>query len=267
MSEEIQKRSARSPNYPQNSLEWAIRNGLALMEKEGFHPIPPDIIAAHLKYKDANNGAAKRAIASLRAFGLIQKAAGGKLQVNREAQRYKLAPSESDKTIYLQQWLRKPLLYTKLLEKYKEKLPSDAALVYELVDEHGFNESAARNAIAVFRQSLEYVEKHAGVGATKTPAEDDSTDEDDEFDDEQDGDQSKRGGGAGTNTPPRAGTPPPAPDLTGKGVRYPVRLAGGRMAWIEIPEPFFEADKSRLQAQLAIIGTVDEDEAFREQEM
>lgn len=61
---------------------------------------------------------------------------------------------------------------------------------------------------------------------------------------------------------------PPQPQSThSEGVRYPIRLAGGRMAWIEVPDPFYEADKKRLQAQLAIIGTVDEDNEFEELNM
>ncbi|TCT21186.1 hypothetical protein [Thiobaca trueperi] len=41
-------------------------------------------------------------------------------------------------------------------------------------------------------------------------------------------------------------------------VRYPIRLIGGRMAWVEVPDLFYEADKKKLQAQIAIIGTVND---------
>lgn len=257
------KKVARSPNYPQYSIKWAIENGLALLEKEKLHPVPLDVVAQSLGYKDASNGAARRALAILKAFGLIQKAAGGKVQVAADLQRYKLTPNEDDKKIYLKQWLKKPLLYLKLLEKYENNLPSDRALVFELVDEHGFNESAAKNAIDVFRESLEYVDKLTG-GLNNTDVEDNEFSESESASTDQ-------------MTTDRAGISleGDAPQLSQKPsnslsslpnennvVRYPIRLVGGRMAWIEVPDPFYEADKNRLKAQIEIIGTVDEDNDF-----
>lgn len=268
MTEQAARRAPRSPNYPQYPIQWAIENGLTLLEKERLHPVPLDVIAKNLGYKDANNGAARRALAILKAFGMVQKAAGGKLQVRSDVQRFKLTPNDHDKAIYLKQWLKKPLLYSKLLEKYKDNLPSDRALVFELVDEHGFNESAAQNAIEVFRASLDYVEQMTG-GVSSV-----EEDEQEEDFDEQD----QQPNGSVQSASPQS---PPEPNLIAQqrphpfqsqptyseGVRYPIRLAGGRMAWIEVPDPFFEADKKRLQAQLAIIGTVDEDNEFEDLNM
>ncbi len=41
--------------------------------------------------------------------------------------------------------------------------------------------------------------------------------------------------------------------------RFPVRLPGGRKAWIIIPSLFYEADKNRLKAQIDLLLT-EEDE-------
>ena len=41
--------------------------------------------------------------------------------------------------------------------------------------------------------------------------------------------------------------------------RIPVRLPGGRRAWLLIPSPFFTADKDRLKAQIDLLLAEDED--------
>ncbi|WP_216725668.1 hypothetical protein [Thiorhodococcus drewsii] len=254
------KRARRSPNYPQQPLNWAVETGLKLLDKEGVHAVPPDVVAANLGYKDANNGSAARVLANLKAFGIIQKAPGGKLVVSKDVQRFKLHPADADRAALIHQWLNKPLLFSKLLEKYDGNLPSDRALVFELVDEHGFLESAAQSAIEVFRASLKYAEQFS-AGVTNDVAQEDAVeDEHQEIE-------------VAVAAPPKRSSVP-APVHVGstshsvpvaavrEGVRYPIRLAGGRMAWIEVPDPFYEADKKRLEAQLAIIGTVDEDNEF-----
>ena len=42
--------------------------------------------------------------------------------------------------------------------------------------------------------------------------------------------------------------------------RIPVRLPGGRRAWLFIPSPFFSGDKARLKAQIDLLLTADEEE-------
>jgi len=40
--------------------------------------------------------------------------------------------------------------------------------------------------------------------------------------------------------------------------QIPIRLPGGRRAWLVIPSPFYEADKKRLKSQIDILLTDDE---------
>lgn len=40
--------------------------------------------------------------------------------------------------------------------------------------------------------------------------------------------------------------------------RIPVRLQGGRRAWLWIPTVFYESDKQRLKAQIDLLLTEDE---------
>lgn len=275
MSEDTVRRVQRSPNYPSQGLEWAIDAGLKLLDKEGLHPVVPDIIATNLGYKDASNGRVKRVLANLKAFGILQKASGTKLAVAPELRKFKLTPNEADKAVFVGHWLKKPALYSKLLLKYNDNLPSDKALIFELVDEHHFLEGAARAAIEVFRASLSYAEAYSGALEVSAEESDDDFLDDDEM---EEGDDSIPGNLMQAQSPQVAPiqqvlnvaqTPKPlqSQSSVSEGVRYPIRLAGGRMAWIEVPDPFYEADKSRLKAQLDIIGTFDEDKAFEELEM
>lgn len=265
MNDHVRRRAPRSPNYPQQSLEWAVSSGLSLLEKENLHAVPVDIVARNLGYKDANNGKARRVLANLKAFGILDKASGGKLAVSQDVQRFKLAPSDADKINYLKQWVIKPALYSKLLEKYPGELPSDGALVFELVNEHGFNEDAARKAIEVFRESIRFVESKSGH-ITNEDGDDDIEEEEEEPESPNSNVENKKET-APVVAPNLNNTPPPPPTPTSGNVRYPIRLAGGRMAYIDVPDPFYEKDKDKLKAQLEIIGTVDEDNDFGDFDM
>lgn len=257
MTKQVKKRESRSPNYPLQPLEWAVNTALELLEKEGLHAAPADVVARNLGYKDASNGKARRVLANLKAFGVIDKATGGKLAVSQDVRRYKLMPSKDEKNIYLKQWVKKPLLYKKILEKYEDSLPSDAVLLFELVDEHGFNEAAANKAIKVFRASLDFVEHK-----TRSISDSDEDDDNDDFE----GEEGLKDQPPVNDSPPPPGQQPPPPPVN-NGLRYLIRLVGGRMAWIEVPECFYEADKNKLRAQIEIIGTEDEDNDFGDMEM
>ena len=52
----------------------------------------------------------------------------------------------------------------------------------------------------------------------------------------------------------------PIPVISGDGDQIPVRLHGGRRAWLVIPAPFYETDKVRLKAQIDLILTQDEED-------
>lgn len=262
MTDPVPSRVSRSPRYPGYPIQWAIEKGTKLLDSERLHPVPPDIVAQALNYKDSNSGAASRAIASLKAFGILQRSANGWLQVNPDVQRYKLTPNKDDKVSYLTQWLKSPLLYSKLLDKHGMSLPSDKILVFELVAEHGFTEGAAQQAVRVLKESVSYVENTAGIldaARRETP-------ETIEIEAEQKEQlrldwESLEKVGQELKQHSRYSTCSPA---TSDGLSYPVRLPGGRLAQIVVPGRFYKADKARLQAQLTVIGTDDEDDNVAE---
>lgn len=262
MTENIKKPTHRSPNYPLKPLDWAVETAMVLLGKEGKHAVHPDIVAQNLGYKDASNGMVRRVLANLKAFGVLEKAAGGKLAVSSDVSRYKIMPTEEGKRVILEQWLRRPGLFANILDKYNLDLPSDKALLFELVEDYGFSEQAAESAIAVLRSSISFVqstgrgdEEGEGEGIDESPDRDISDDAD--MAHMSDADKPKP-----RSESARTVVEAVQVSVADAGVKYPVRLSGGRMAWIHVPESFYQADKKKLRAQIEVIGTEDEDYDF-----
>ena len=238
MNEVARKKSPRAPSIP---LDEALERALAIYDKERRHAAPTDVIAQNIGYKSANNGAALSAIASLRSFGLLEKAQDGKLAVSKDVESYKFAPTDDLKSQLRIKWLRSPGIFNQMLDQYAEALPSDANLRFDLI-QRGFSPGTAESTLAVFKKSVEFA--HYFESKPKALHVEESVAPDDELDN----------------------LSPPAPDRSRAPVhepegsdRIPVRLAGGRRAWLEIPTPFYEADKGRLIAQIGLLLTEDEE--------
>ncbi len=249
MSVTIRKKSPRAPS---TSLSEALDRALKIYEKERLHPTPTEVFAQNMGYKTANSGSALQMIASIRYFGLAERVSDGVLAISKDVESFKFAPSESQRADLLKKFLRAPALYGELLDKYASVLPSDPNLRYELI-QRGFAPSAAESVLVAFRQSVEF----AGYYVRGTPSEAESTPEPQEQDLPYLPVKPAVGAAhAPPNLPSAAGqTEEPVADED----RIPVRLPGGRRAWLVIPSPFFDADKARLKAQIDLLLTSDEE--------
>jgi hypothetical protein len=246
---DIQKRK-KSPRVPSIALEDAIERVMKIYEKERLHPAPVEVVAQDLGYKSANNGAALGIMASLRYFGLLERPQEGKLSVTKEVEDYKFLPSEIERNDLLLKWLKNPVLFSELLEKYTKSLPSDAALKYELI-QRGFIPTGADSVIQVFKKSIEFAKYFDQPMAAKELANLNALDKPEIRNNEDD-----------IEKPSISGIYP-APNVDCLDLcndRIPVRLSGGRRAWLEIPTPFFSSDKVRLKAQIDLLLTDDEAE-------
>lgn len=228
----------KSPRAPSIALDEAVERALGIYEKERRHAAPTDVIAQNLGYKSANNGAALSAIASLRSFSLLEKAQEGKLAVSKDVETYRFSPAEELKSSLRIKWLRSPGIFAQLLDGYASGLPSDATLRFDLI-QRGFTPGSAESTLGVFKKSVDFARYfEQQPGAPEVPAAVDDERQDPPL---QPADRARA----------------PAPESAGAD-RIPVRLAGGRRAWLEIPTPFYEADKGRLIAQVQLILTEDE---------
>lgn len=243
MSEQIRKKSPRAPSM---SLEEAVDRALKAYDRERLHPATADVIAQHIGYKNANNGAALSAIASLRYFGLLDRPKEGMLAVSKSVETYKFAPEESMKRAVLLSFLRTPALYAELLETYKENLPSEGNLRYALI-QRGFSPGAAENVLSAFLKSVQFAD-YFGVNAKSA---------------EEVPPQASINGTADKSSPQLPIFSQARSDEVGSESnefdKIPVRLSGGRRAWLLIPDPFFQADRQRLKAQIDLILAQDDE--------
>jgi len=239
-------------------LDEALAKALSAYDRERLHPAPTEVVAQNIGYKSANNGSALSALASLRYFGLLERPREGLLSVTKEVEAYKFSPNEALKRSTLLGFLRRPQLYEELLEKYESGLPSDANLKFELI-QRGFAPHAAESVLTAFRRSVEfagYFDSNAGadqediasaqpVASVLSEAAIAQTENPQTVD-------------AKSSQMPASVSSHGAEESSSHD-RIPVRLRGGRRAWLLIPSPFFEADKARLKAQIDLLLT-DEDE-------
>lgn len=248
MPEAPRKKSPRAPSIP---LEEALERAIKAYDKERLHAAPTDVVAQNIGYKGANNGAALAAIAALRYYGLLERPKEGELAVSKDVESFRFAPDENIKRALLIQFLKKPPLFAELLDKYTTGLPSDANLKFELI-KRGFAPAQAESVLAAFRRSVEF------AGYFDRPVvQSGSMDEDSEL-----ASNIEMESVLPTQSVHRSNT------VTGTKLeieddsldRIPVRLTGGRRAWLIIPTPFLSIDKKRLKAQIDLLLAEDEEE-------
>ena len=233
----------KSPRAPSISLDEAIERVLQIYEKEKRHAAPTEVVVQDMGYKSANNGAALSVLASIRYYGLLERPQEGKLSVSKDFENYQYAPDEQVKRGLLLKWLRSPQVFADLIDRYPGGFPSDTKLRFDLMD-RGFSPAAADSVVSVFRRSVEFV---GFVGSEAAPAV--------EVIPRAFAPEPMAPGISSNNAPrPRIEPQPPSLGNQNEGDdKIPVRLTGGRKAWVIVPMPFYEADKARIKAQIDLL--------------
>jgi hypothetical protein len=240
----------RSPRAPSIDLEQALERVLRVYDQERLHAAPLDAVAQALGHKNANNGSAGATIASLRYFDLLERPKDGFLSVSKSVETYKYAPDEEMKRQIILEFLKKPPLYQELLDKYSVGLPSAATLKYELIQK-GFLPQAVEAVLAAFVQSVSFAryfeEQSKNIQQEQPPSKSPHEEQSEILEDIRQ---------------PHIQQTSEAASMPSSGENFdqiPVRLSGGRKAWIVIPVPFFDADKARIKAQVDVLfADVDE---------
>lgn len=243
---------AKSPRAPQLDLEAALEKALVLYEREQLAEVPLDVVAKNLGYKSANNGAAMSTFATLRYFGLVERSGPGKLRVAKGVRTYKYAPDAETCAALRRDWFMRPPLFAELLEKYPDGLPSDATVRFHLINDLGFRPGMAETVLNVFKKSSTFApaldeealdEEAAGEGLPEIVAADGNAG--------QVGDPPPMTAASTSHAAPIRPVPS-SPSPSAQEI-IPVRLSGGRRAWISLPEPFYEADKELLKRQIDLV--------------
>lgn len=242
-----------SPRAPSFALEDAIERAIRIYDKERTHTVPIDVAAQDMGYNGARNGSAMSALATLRYYGLLERKDEGKVAVAKEVETYKFAPDEENRRGIVIEWLRRPPIFQELLDEFGATLPSDATIRFHLI-QRGFSPQAATGCVTIFKKSVDFAEYFT----SKAPSIDGEADVD--IASPPRGSQAHEFGYEGALKP--AGISEGFQQTNGTAAqvdRIPVRLAGGRRAWIEVPAPFYAADKARLKNQIDLLLTDDEE--------
>ncbi|TEA79925.1 hypothetical protein [Allopusillimonas ginsengisoli] len=255
---EVNSSRKRSPRAPSISLEEAVDRVRNVYDVEGSRAAPTEAVAQHMGYKGANNGAALQALASAKYFGLLEKPEDGRIRVTEGFEQFLLAREEVQRKSRLVQFLRNPPLYAELLARYKKLTTSTDALRSDLI-KRGFNPIAAEVALAAFLKSVEYADYSSNNGASSdvvtlstdlTVNSDNGVTAATALSDDASGRTSLAAGAFASLSPV------PTPLWLDAGMdSIPVRLPGGRKAWLAIPTPFYADDKQRLKAQIDLLLT------------
>lgn len=252
MSEAPRKKSPRAPSM---SLDEALERTGKAYDKERLHAAPTDVVAQNIGYRGANNGSALAALASLRYYGLLERPREGVLAVAKDYENYRFAPDDGVRRALTQKFFRTPPLFRELLEQYESGFPSDATLKYELI-QRGFLPAAAATLVGVLRRSAEFAGSQQ-IAEIRAPA---ATDVSDDIMSDVVSQEAPIQQLASSTV----GTPISAVFTGGESEaahdRIPVRLTGNRRAWLVIPDPFYEADKKRLKAQIDLLLTEDDED-------
>lgn len=242
----------RSPKAPSYHLEEAISRALRVYDEEGLNSIPQNAAVEAMGYSTLS-GPARRALATLKMYGLLDTGELREVVVSRKLQAYKLAPTEEDRLRYLKHFLLEPAIFSELLERYPDSLPSDSSLTHHLVVDRGFGEQAAKGLIKLFRES---------VGFAQFEPSKDSTLQEEPGELQQGGAKSGMTASGSVVRAPAPSVPPtPSTERGEYDDPMPVRLRGGRKAWIILPKPFREEDKDALKKQIdLLIADEDDDE-------
>lgn len=255
----------KSPRAPSFGLEESLANALKLYAEAQRSYVSSDVAAKILGYSGANNGSAARSLATMKSFGLLLSDNKGDVAIAPEVEEYRYAPNDSHRKDQLKRWLSTPKVYQELLTEYPDSLPSDQVVTYRLI-KMGFLPNGAQECLRHFRAAVEFANYYDTFGranqelsehAAKTSA------------------QSRENSEKISETAP---IPPPplvraesdsrilqqqrnfaaADTPSNSADRIPVRLSGGRRAWIEVPSPLFTADKQILKNQIDLIMADDE---------
>ncbi len=245
----------KSPRYPSLNLEDALIKAIQFYDANHLHPVANDAAAQSMGYAGANNGASLSTLAALKYYGLVDRVGNGKLAASKELEIFKYAPNSSERSKLLQKWLLSPRVFEELHNKYSDQLPSDAAIKYDLI-QMGFLPDKAEICVKTYRDSVAFVQSETLASPdTESPAtarnepysqNETSTLREQEYE-KQD---------------PQIEQSQQIPRKQSRDIetdRIPVRLQGGRKAWLEIPTPFYQTDKQQLVRQIELLITDDDD--------
>jgi len=167
MSDEAQskvtqkRRVGRSPAYPNMSLPKALEKTKVLHDQEGDYLAPISSATSAWGYSSKSSGA-RQTLATLKYYGLVDVIGEGdarKVKISDAARRILLDRREdkTKKNILLRKIALNPPVHKTIFNQYGSGLASDGSVIHFLVFEEGYNQTAAAELLAEFKETAKYV--------------------------------------------------------------------------------------------------------------
>lgn len=235
----------KNPRAPLIDVKQAIEYGIKIYEQALTNTIAQDIAGVALGYKDAQNGAVKTKLGTLKYYGILEGRGKGKVAVSEAIQDFKFAPNPSDKWEITRKLLSTPDVFNAITEQFDGKLPDDAVIKMFLLKEFGFAPDRADVVLKVFRSSIEYVN-------SLEPKELPSTENEALTNEDVLSPPPQEPIHLDSQAPPISHQPDALIQASDHDV-IPIRLPKGRRAWLTIPNNFAESDKGVIKTQIDAI--------------
>lgn len=164
-------RTGRSPAYPSMALPEAIErthkfysaNKRYAVDRTNEQPVAYTSIGY-----GSPNGSAKRALAALLAYGLLEKAPGtGESKVRISERGYSivaLPDDDPDKAEAIKAAALEPKLYADLIEEFSDGLPASDSQIQSYLIKTGFNREVLPSIISDFRATVEFASVFESTG-------------------------------------------------------------------------------------------------------
>ena len=153
------KPQGRGISYPFIGLEDAIQKARAFYAEERKSAVPVVAAMRHFGYGD-NSGGGRQTVSALIQFGLLEDQG---IKENRQVKLTERAlvilldqPDSPARLVALRESARFPKLYSELLARWPEGLPSDHTISFHLQKDKDFNPKTLESFIRDFRGSLAF---------------------------------------------------------------------------------------------------------------
>jgi len=155
------RKTGRSPAYPAISVKRAIEQADALFKQEGEYEAPISSTIGAWGYSEKSSGG-RQTLATMKYYGLIDVSgdgAGRMVKISDLAKHILLDEREDDteKRQLIRDVALNPAAHSALYEKYRNGLASDGSVEHFLVFEEGFKSAAAKDLLAEFKVTADYV--------------------------------------------------------------------------------------------------------------
>ena len=161
MSKTVRKQ--RSRNYPFMNLKKALDRVSQLSKQEGSNYTSTSVAKMHWNYGPKSSGGI-RTVSALIQFGLLDEQGKGTerlVRVSKLATTILEHPDSEERQLALREAALKPVLYREIWERYKEGLPSNQSLKWELTGKGDpsagvLNKLSVDDFISSFIDTLEF---------------------------------------------------------------------------------------------------------------